>query len=63
MLIAENLGDMSKSQKDQNWDAVKEATVGNNSSSSVQFEVRPANYKTMARIAKAALSKCPGESS
>ena len=42
---------------------MKDATVGNNSSSSVQFEVRPANYKTMARIAKAALSKCPGESS
>ena len=42
---------------------MKEATVGNNISSSVQFEVRPANYKTMAGIAKAALSKCPGGSS
>ena len=62
-LIAENLGDMSESWKDQNWDAVKEATVGSNSSSSVQFEVRPANYKIMARIAKGALSKCPRGSS
>ena len=40
---------------------MKEATVGNNISSSVQFEVRPANYETMARIAKAALTKCPVE--